>query len=63
MWKEVLNSIIESCAYMDPMAYMYYLEAKRETRLQTEAKREQAGDDTALIRLVERLRVRQEAKA
>jgi hypothetical protein len=63
MWKAILNAVVESLVCVDPMAYTCYLQAKRETQLQGEAMREQSGDDAAVIRLVERIRVREEARA
>jgi hypothetical protein len=63
MWKAILNAVVESLVCVDPMAYMCYLQAKRETQLQAEAMLEQSGNDAAVIRLVERIRVREEARA
>jgi hypothetical protein len=61
MWKAILDSVLESLVYMDPMAYCYYVEAKRIARLQAEATRNESSDDAAVVRLVERLQARPEA--
>lgn len=64
MWKAIVDAVIESFAYADPMVYMYYITAKREGELQAEAAPSEASRDRAVeLRLVKASRVPQEARA
>jgi hypothetical protein len=62
MWKEFLEKLVESCAYMDPLAYMYYAAAKREPLRPVPAGQDEA-DDRELVRLLERLQSKNQASA
>ena len=37
MWKSFLDALVEAFAMCDPVAYMYYIECKRETQRQAAA--------------------------
>jgi hypothetical protein len=39
MWKPLLDRILGSCVYMDPMAYMYYVTTKREGEVRADQER------------------------
>ena len=63
MWKEIAEKVIESLACADPMGYVYYVAAKRESELQGTAVRHQATrDDLPVLRLVESFRAQGEAR-
>jgi hypothetical protein len=57
MWKEFLGKLIQSCMYMDPIAYMHYAAAMRQRSEQVSTAKDEA-DERELIRLVERLEIR-----
>lgn len=64
MWKAIFEKVLESCVYMDPTVYMYYVAAKRESELQAE--QEPIGvrsSDVHMLRLVEGQRAPREARA
>lgn len=37
MWKSLLDSLVQALAMCDPVAYMHYIECKRETERQAAA--------------------------
>jgi len=57
MWKEFLEKLIQSCVYIDPIAYMHYAAAMRQRSGQVSTAKDEA-DERELIRLVERLESR-----
>lgn len=57
MWKELLEKLIQSCVYMDPIAYMHYAAAMRQQSDPVSTAKDEA-DERELIRLVERLESR-----
>jgi hypothetical protein len=64
IWKPILEWILESCAYMDPTAYMYRVTAKHESEFRAE--QERMGSRTAdvhILRLAEWHRAPREARA
>lgn len=62
MWKAIVDAVIESFVYVDPMVYMYYITAKRQSELPTEAAPSEASRDRAVeLRLAEASRVQEEA--
>jgi hypothetical protein len=64
MWKPILEWILESCAYMDPTAYMYHVTAKRESELRAEEERTGSrSSDVHILWLVEGHRAPREARA
>jgi hypothetical protein len=64
MWKSKLEWILESCAYMDPTAYVYYITAKREGELRAEQERtESRSAGVPSLRLVEGHLAPREARA
>ena len=54
MWKEFLEKLIQSCVYIDPIAYMHYAAAMRQRSGQVSTAKDEA-DERELIRVVERL--------
>jgi hypothetical protein len=64
MWKPVLEWILESCAYMDPTAYMYHVTAKREIEVRADRERMVSRSTVVpTLRLVEGHRAPREAGA
>jgi len=39
MWKSFLNAVVEAFAMFDPVAYMHYIECKREAARQQPSRR------------------------
>ncbi|TMF37851.1 MAG: hypothetical protein E6I27_08390 [Chloroflexi bacterium] len=64
MWKTVGDALVEAFAAADRIAYMYYLQAKRETELQVQATRSSLPSRQARPRPADgALHARQEASA
>lgn len=64
MWKSIINAVVESFATCDPVAYMYYLDAKRESELQAHVTPYRAPSRKPLLRPIDgKLPVRKEVSA
>lgn len=61
-WKRALETLIESCVYMDPYAHMYYVTTRRGRGERTWRGQDEA-DERQILHLIERLDSRREAQA
>ena len=52
MWKSFLDALVEAFAMCDPVAYMHYIECKRETQRQAPATASCQSDDVHVDRWV-----------
>ena len=62
MWKKAFRILLESCVYMDPIAFMYYSAAKRGAESRAWIDKDEA-DERELRRLIEKIEERREALA
>ena len=53
MWKSIMNTVVESFAMCDPVAYMYYLNARREAELEADVTPYRAPIHQPLLRPID----------
>lgn len=61
-WKRILGALVESCAYMDPIAYTYYAAAKRQAAERAWTEKDEPDEEQPL-HLIEKLQAQSELLA
>jgi hypothetical protein len=52
MWKSFFDAVIESLAMSDPVAYMHYLDCKRNSEPQTEIKQDREPNRPSVLQVL-----------